>query len=666
MYKLCVFAGTTEGRELVELLAGQPVEVTACVATEYGEALLTPREGLTVSNRRLTAGEMEALLRREGFDLVVDATHPYASEVTENIAAACRAAGVEYLRLLRGTDDAPGDAVCVPDIASAVEYLRGTEGNILLTTGSKELAKYTALPDFAGRVYARVLPMEASLRSCREAGLEPGRIIAMQGPFSREMNAATLRAVSARYMVTKDTGDAGGFGQKAAAAREAGAVLVVVGRPAQRDGVDFAGAVERICDRFQLTIRPKVTLAGIGPGNPESMTAEVRRAVREADCLIGGKRMLEAAANGAAADRKQVRYEAIAPDDIARCIRERRDCRKFAVVLSGDTGFFSGAKRLLPLLEDCDVEVLPGLSSLQVLCARAGTSYEDVVPVSLHGRDADIVPDVAQNRRVFALVGGADGMAELCRALRSAGLGEVRLTVGERLGYPEERVVQGTAAALAERRFDPLSVALIENDGAAPFTPGLPDEWFQRGGAPGKLVPMTKREVRAAALSQLRLRADAVCWDVGAGTGSVSIEMALQARRGKVYAVEKDDTALALLEENRGRFHVRNLEIVGGAAPEACRALPGPTHVFIGGSSGNLREIVALALERNPAVRIVAAAVTLESIAEMNAIIKEFPSMDADVVCLNAARGRAAGPYHLMTAQNPVYLFTLRRREAAV
>ena len=662
MYKLCVFAGTTEGRELVELLADQPVEVTACVATEYGETLLTPRENLTISNRRLTEEEMEALFRREAFDLVTDATHPYAAEVTENIAAACQAVGVEYLRLLRESDAAPEDAVCVPDIAAAVDYLRGTEGNILLTTGSKELAKYTALPDFCRRVYARVLPMEASLTACREAGLGMDRIIAMQGPFSQEINTATLRAVSARYMVTKDTGGAGGFAQKAAAAREAGAVLVVIGRPAQKAGLDFAGVVERIRRQFGLKIRPKVTLAGIGPGSPGSMTAEVRQAIREAGCLIGAKRMLEAVADG-----KQVRCEAIAPKDIVRCIREKGDCRRFTVLLSGDTGFFSGARKLLPLLKDCEVKVLPGLSSMQVLCARIGTSYEDVLPVSLHGRDADIVPDVAQNRRVFSLVGGADGMRDLCRTLVEAGLGEVRVTAGERLGYPEERITSGPARELAEMRFDALSAALIENDQAVPFTPGLPDELFRRGeSASGRIVPMTKREVRAAAMSQLGLTRDALCWDIGAGTGSVSIEMALQARNGKVYAVEKNEAALDLLRKNRERFHTRNLEIVPGSAPDACRELPAPTHVFIGGSSGNLREIVALALEKNPKARIVVSAVTLESIAEMNHIIKEFSFTDVDVTCLNAARSREAGPYHLMAAQNPVYLFALRRREGSL
>ena len=659
MYKLCIFAGTTEGRELVELLAGQPVAVTACVATEYGETLLTPRENLTVSAKRMTGPEMEAFFRREKFDCVVDATHPYAAVVTENIAGAAAAAQVEYLRLLRGGSAAPVDAVFVEDTAAAVEFLESTEGDILLTTGSKELGRYAALPDFARRVYARVLPMQASLEACERAGLAPSHILAMQGPFSKEMNLAMLRMTGAAWLVTKEGGSTGGFQEKADAARETGTSLLVVGRPPQRDGLDFNAMAELLCKKFGLTLRPQVTLVGIGPGNRGGMTAEVRRAIREADCLMGAKRMLEAA--DPAPNQKTV--AAVAPETIAAAIRENRDCRRFTVVLSGDAGFFSGAKKLLPLLSDCRVEVLPGLSSLAVLCARVKTSWEDVYCLSCHGRDTDPVVDVATRRRVFALVGGEDGMAGLCRTLTEVGLGHVRVSVGERLGYPDERITVGTAAELGSKRFDSLSAALIENDRAVPFVPGLPDEAFQRGkGTDGAVVPMTKREVRALALSSLRLTEDAVCWDVGAGTGSVSVEMALRARRGTVYAIEKKEGALSLLRENKQRFHVRNVEIVPGSAPEACRELPAPTHAFIGGSSGSMRELLALLLEKNPSVRIVAAAVSLETAAELTAAIKEFDFAEHEVVCLSAARGREVGGYHLMTAQNPVYLFTLQRR----
>ena len=656
MYKLCVFAGTTEGRELVEFLTTQPVEVTACVATEYGETLLQPADNLTISARRLTQEQMEELFAAEGFDCVIDATHPYAPAATENIAKACQNTATEYLRLLREGSAAPGDAVFVPDISSAVEFLNGTDGNILLTTGSKEISLYTKIWDFAARTYARVLPLDDSLRACQSAGLAPAHILAMQGPFSREMNVAMLRSVSARYLVTKEAGSTGGFDEKIAAAREAGAALVVIGRPPQREGAGFSETLELLCQRFGLVWRPQVSIVGIGPGSAAGMTEETRRAIRQADCLIGAKRMLEAVAAPG-----QPIYHAIAPAEIAEYIMSHRQNRKFTVVMSGDTGFFSGTKKLLPLLKDCQVEVLPGLSSLSCLCARLGTSYEDVVPVSVHGRDRDIVPDVLRIRRVFALVGGEDGMSALCRRLTQAGLGDVRVSIGERLGYADEKITVGTASELSEGSYQTLSVALIEHEKPFVVTHGLPDELFQRGSAAdGAVVPMTKSEVRAVCLSKLRLTEDAVCWDVGAGTGSVAIEMALQARNGQVYAIERKADAVALMEENRQKFFAQNMTIVSGSAPEACRDLPAPTHVFIGGSGGSMREIITLALEKNPSVRIVATAISLESISELTSYLKENTFTEKEAVSLTVARGRKAGEYHLMTGQNPITIFTFQ------
>lgn len=650
MYKICVFAGTTEGRELAEFLSAQPVSVTACVATEYGQTLLTPSPNLTVSAKRLTQAQMEERFASERFDLVVDATHPYASLVTENIAAACAATGTEYLRLLRSGSLAPEDGVFVQDISQAAAYLNTGSGNILLTTGSKELAKFAPIRDFESRVYARVLPMEESLRLCREAGLRGAHILAMQGPFSKEMNMAMLKSVDAKYMVTKDSGSAGGFEEKLAAAREAGAKLIVIGRPPQRDGLDFAQTVSLLCQRFRLCWRPKVAVVGIGPGSRAAMTEEVRNALSQADCVIGAKRMVEAVA-----ENDQAVHCAIAPEEIAGFILEHREYRRFAVAMSGDVGFFSGAKKLLPRLSDCDVSVLPGLSSMAYLCARLGTSYEGVIPISIHGRDRDLVPEVSRNERVFALVGGENGMGRLCRALTAAGLGMVRVSVGQRLSYADERITVGTAALLAEQSFEELSVALIENSNANPVvTHGLPDEAFARA----ESIPMTKSEVRSVCLSKLRLTEKAVAWDVGAGTGSVCVEMALQARKGHVYAVERKDEALPLLEENRRRFGADNLTIVPGLAPDVCRDLPSPTHAFIGGSAGNMEQILALLLEKNPEVRIVATAITLESLAELTACMKRFS--ETEVISMSVAKNKKAGPYNLMTGQNPIYIFTMQ------
>lgn len=651
MYKLCVFAGTSEGRELVSWLSQQEqVQVTACAATEYGGELLEEIPGITVSARRLDEEQMEALFRSEGFSYVVDATHPYAPIVTDNIRAACQKTATPYLRLLRD-GGLPENCVFVASTQEAVQWLSRTEGNVFLTVGSKELSCYKDIPGFGERFYARVLPVESSLTVCREAGLPTARTIAMQGPFSEELNIAMLRACAAQVLVTKQTGQKGGFWEKAAAARKTGATLLVIGRPDTVQGLSFSQTAAVLCRELGLKNRPQVTVVGIGPGDRSHRTLAAANAIAQADCLIGAKRMLDSVASPG-----QIREEAIAPEKILSAIEVHPECRRFAVVMAGDIGFYSGTKKLLPLLKDCQVTLEPGLSSLVCLCAKLGTSYEDVVTVSLHGRDNDILAAVGKNKRVFILVGGENGMGKLAKELNQAGFGSLKLSVGERLCYPQEKITVGSAEELADKYFDSLSVALIEGGGAGVVTHGLPDETFQRGShVGGSPIPMTKREVRASALSHLELRRDSLCWDIGAGTGSVAIEMAMQADLGHVYAVEKKPEALALLQENAARLHAANLTAVAGLAPDSCADLPAPTHVFIGGSSGKMEELLNLVWQKNPQARIVATAVALETVGELARCAKRC---GGEGICLTAAQTRALGSYTLMQGQNPIYLFT--------
>jgi precorrin-6Y C5,15-methyltransferase (decarboxylating) len=656
MYKICVFAGTIEGRELVEFLSSQPVDVTACIATEYGETLLPSSDNLAILAGRLSVAEITQMLSDTVFDLVIDATHPYAASVTESISTACHTTGTEYLRLLRKASGLSPDAVYVPDVEAAVKFLDGTEGNILLTTGSKELAKFNKLANFSDRVYARVLPIDTSLEACHAAALKASHIIAMQGPFSEEMNLAMLHAVSASWLVSKDGGEAGGFDAKVSAAQKAGARLVVIGRPPQREGVSFSEVIELLCSRFGCAYKPRVDIVGIGPGSHEAMTKEVCQAIKRADCLIGARRMLQAVA----VPGRQI-HDAIVAKDIADFIMAHREYRRFAVVMSGDVGFFSGTKKLIPLLDSCEVEVLPGLSSLAYLCARLKTSYEDVFVTSVHGRQHNIVSDVQSHSRVFVLVSGESGMQKLCRSLVDAGLGSVQISIGERLSYPDEKITKGTAEHLVAGAYEELSVALIENSYPdAVVTHGLPDSMFRRGAGADGVVPMTKSEVRAVCLSKLQLTERSVCWDVGAGTGSVAIEMALQAKRGQVYAIERKSKAVELLHLNKEKFSIENLTVISGCAPEACFDLPTPSHAFIGGSSGNMQDILALLLEKNPGIRIVATAISLESIAELTACIKKFPWTETEIVSMQVAHDKKTGSYNLMAGQNPIYVFMMQ------
>lgn len=229
--RILVFAGTTEGREWIEtLLARGQIGLTACVATEYGAQLLPKDPRLQVRVGRLDQAAMERLLREQSFSHAVDATHPYAAEASRNIRAACAAENIPYLRLARESQEIP-DSVQTATIQEAAEFLNTVEGNVLVTTGSKELAAFTAVKDYEERLFVRVLPMPAVLEQCQAFGFSGRHVFAMQGPFSEELNLAMLRQTGAKWLVTKESGSAGGFAEKCRAARRAGAQVVLVGRP---------------------------------------------------------------------------------------------------------------------------------------------------------------------------------------------------------------------------------------------------------------------------------------------------------------------------------------------------------------------------------------------------------------------------------------------------
>lgn len=391
----------------------------------------------------------------------------------------------------------------------------------------------------------------------------------------------------------------------------------------------------------------KVYLIGVGMGNPETMTVGALEAIKVCPVLVGARRLLEPWTES----HDCVPH--IAGADIAEYIGKVQE-GPVGVLLSGDTGFYSGAKRLWTLLLDHEVITIPGISSMSYLSAKLHVDWQDVKIVSAHGRSHNVVGEIQRNARTFALTGGNTKAQDICRELTDRGLGNVKVSVGERLSYSDERVVTGTAAELAEQEFEDLSVLLAENPDPVvrPWNgSGLPDDAFLRGD-----VPMTKEEVRTLALSKLRLNEDSVVWDVGAGTGSVSIECALSCPAGRVFAVEKKEAALALLAENKARFHASNLTIVGGTAPEALEELPAPDRVFLGGTSGELSEILDVIFRKNPAARVVCTAVTLETVAEAARLFAGLEG--ADMVQVSATRTRQAGRYHLMDAQNPVWIFS--------
>lgn len=288
-------------------------------------------------------------------------------------------------------------------------------------------------------------------------------------------------------------------------------------------------------------------------------------------------------------------------------------------------------------------------------------SWDDAKIVSMHGRTQNLVAAVARNKKVFSLTGGDNSPQKLCAQLCEHGLGQVQVYVGENLSYPEEKITSGTAEEISALDFPSLSVMMILNGDAQSFTStvhGLADDLFQRS-----KVPMTKQEVRSVSMSKLQPKATDLIYDIGAGTGSCSIELALLASQGKVWAFERNPVAVELLGKNKALFGVDNLEVIAGEALENIKAMPAPDCVFVGGSGGDLCEMLDVIYAKNSDCRVVINAITVETLAEVAAYYKEHPAYSLEIVNVFVARSKHLGSYNLMMAQNPVYVMTALKKE---
>lgn len=749
--KVMLFAGTTEGRLLCEFLSEKNIKACVCVTTSYGEQLLPSGENMEICTGALDRAQMEEKLSSFRPQLVIDATHPYARLATENIRAACGFLNLPYIRVVRescgkeknGAETAVvagetagaeitaepektigltktaglGKNACpeitagpeITDITQkisgqeesrllteadsmeeAAKLLEKMEGNILVTTGSKELEALRGLPGFSKRIFARILPQPEMVQKCMEMGLSGRHIICMQGPFSEEMNYAMLHETNARILLTKESGAAGGFPEKLRGAKRAGAAVVVIKRPVEEEGCsveevkallqnggrdtgsdgrpdnsqallsgDAPAAVQNGGGNTVPCLRQSISILGIGMGSADSMTEGVKKLLSRAGLVAGAGRMLDACGlTEGTADGRRVLC-AWEPDLICRAIEESGEAQT-AVLMSGDSGFYSGTKKLLQALEayreqmkgrrEVTIHVEPGISSLSYFASRLQISWEDAKILSCHGKKENLLAAVAGHRKTFVLTEGQTG--EICAELTAGGLGDTLVYEGTNLSDPGETIRKYPAREYCREGKDGLTVLFLINDryGRFPVT-GIPEESFLRG-----RVPMTKSEVRSVILSKLSIKEEDIVYDCGAGTGSVSVELALAAGKGRVYAVECDPKGIELIRRNGEKFGCRNLTAVEGMAPQVLEGLPAPDAVFIGGTKGRLSGILEALRQKKKPMRICLSAVTLETVSEALGCVESFHLQNAGACQIAVTGLQPIGGLHMLKAQNPVFL----------
>ena len=693
MKEILIFAGTTEGRKLSECLSKADILHTVCVATEYGEIVLTENACAHVHRGRMDVEEMSAFISDGQFSAVVDATHPYAQVVTENIRTAMKGMDIPYIRLKRETDDSYDyDKIrsfeCNEDCAEALLQING---NILLTTGSKELSVYCGYESLKDRLYVRVLPGLESLSLCNENGIMGKHILALQGPFTVDMNEAMLRQYDISCLVTKKSGRAGGYIEKLEAAKRLDIPVYVVERAnveenasntRNTNGGDNRGKaysfretcelLNNICHK-QINAQNKlnITLAGVGMGSQASLTKEVEQAIKEADIILGAKRMIDIYEPRL---EKKPYYMA---GDIIPYLKKLQgndtfyEDKNVVILFSGDSGFYSGCQSLYRSLRaetesgalDADISIMPGISSIAYLAACTGESYQDAEICSIHGRkQANLADIIRHNSKTFMLMSGVNDVNSLGQLLLDAGLNQCIVIAGYELSYETQEIMALTPIECVKLKKEGLYTCLIKNPNAGDrrLTHGKADSEFIRD-----KVPMTKEEVREVSICKLRLTDKALVYDIGSGTGSIAMEMAGLSPDLKVYAIERKPEAVALIKKNKEKFKLDNIEVIEAEAPEGLDELPKPTHVFIGGSGGNLNEILNTLYSMNDSMRIVITAVSLETIAQIKEILSAYPIANEDIVELQVNRSKVIGKYHMMQAENPVWICSFDFREGA-
>ena len=449
-----VFSGTSEGREVVERLADIGVKCSVFVATEYGNAVMKPHQSIDVNVGRLTSEEIAELITKGSPDFVIDATHPHAEIITENIKAACEISGMmdNYIRVNRYSEkngfteeniDYLDTVRFVSSVEDALNLLKDekgesvySSGNIFLTTGVKELHSF-CVDGIKKRLVARILPSIESLEEAYRCGLDTKSVVAMEGPFSEEMNIALIHQYDIKVLITKNSGTRGGFAEKINACRNCGIKAIVISKEEKADvGKTIDETVEFVSTRLNL-IRKKLSIIGTGICKEEYLTTKALSLIKNADVIIGAKRMAEF---GSQLNKTAEIFTEYYSDKIIQIIDDSTK-HNHAVLFSGDISLCSGARKLNDIVknrDDLEVEMVPGISSVSYFASRIGIQYSDYPFISLHENEGDYVSLVEKYGGFIAICSGVKDVINVTKNVLSMP-SKKTLLYGYNLGTDEEK-----------------------------------------------------------------------------------------------------------------------------------------------------------------------------------------------------------------------------------
>lgn len=401
-------------------------------------------------------------------------------------------------------------------------------------------------------------------------------------------------------------------------------------------------------------MQKELVIVGGGSGTEGYIVPEAIKALEKVDCVIASERFLNLVK---ANKTRSIEKISVLLGELPYLLEKE----SIGIIVSGDPLMYSLYRTILKKYPELSIKVIAGISSLQILGAIFGLTMEDAAILSIHGRDCSlgkIAYTVSESPISFFFCSKNQGPKEIAKALISYNLEETELFVGANLTYPDEFLWSGKPAEFLEKENPSLCVAAVKNShpNVTLKSSLLPDSCFFRNSS-----PMTKEEVRAVILSKLRLMPDSIVWDLGAGTGSISVECSRMCPFGNVYAVEYKEKALKIIKKNKSYFQADNLNIISGRAEEAIKKLSVPDSIFIGGSNGAMKDILKFIFNLPKKIRLVISSVTLETQSELYPLLKNMPCFE--VIQMNISSAKQIGNYNVFNSNNPVMLFSCETKE---
>jgi len=418
-------------------------------------------------------------------------------------------------------------------------------------------------------------------------------------------------------------------------------------------------------------VKPNIFIIGIGIDGREGLSARATDFIKSADVLVGGKRHLACFPNVSATKIP------IASDlsSIFETLQGQPTTRRIVVLASGDPLFYGIARSFLEHFPKDRVEILPNISAMQWAFAKIKESWEDAFLTSVHGRPLEMLLERMRGcRKVGIFTDPKNTPALIAQFLLERGFPDGKAFICENMGAPDERVYSKRLSQLSDEarrkaygdvEVSPLNVLIIifdEKPKRERRILGIPDDEFAQQQPLSGLI--TKSEIRVLSIAKLHLHEESMVWDIGAGSGSVAIEAALLAKRGIVYAIEKDADSVELIKQNLNRFETHNVRIIHAEAPSALADLPNPDAVFIGGSGGKLESIIDVACQRlRDEGRVALNFATLENLHTALERL-ELNKFESEVTLVNIARGKPLGNLTRLEPLNPVFIVTAWKASA--